>query len=209
MNPSRDYLERTIATVRIHREADNCWPQWANIFADEIERLWGENELLRRERDSVLRQFQVAEAAYDELFKGGGVNMRIVRLSETNTAEENARLLQKVLDEDKWTDEGKWTESRWMRLLDWIEARTTGKGSWPWGMIWLRRGFAFHFASGESGFVVTFPLPRMLPGFVKPYQVQELRTREGRRGTNLRASLPLYPPGLPHAYRTRRARKIR
>ena len=37
----RDYLERTIATVRNHRDADNCWPQWANIFADEIERLWG------------------------------------------------------------------------------------------------------------------------------------------------------------------------
>jgi len=36
----RAYLERTIATVRNHRDADNCWPQWANIFADEIERLW-------------------------------------------------------------------------------------------------------------------------------------------------------------------------
>src|SRR5262252_7638550 len=30
----RAYLERTIATVRNHRDADNCWPQWANIFAD-------------------------------------------------------------------------------------------------------------------------------------------------------------------------------
>ena len=49
----RDYLERTIATVRNHRDADNCWPQWANIFADEIERLWdetdGEKELLHTE----------------------------------------------------------------------------------------------------------------------------------------------------------------
>jgi len=36
----RSYLERTIATVRNHRNADNCWPSWANIFADEIERLW-------------------------------------------------------------------------------------------------------------------------------------------------------------------------
>ena len=36
----RDYIERTIATVRNHQGADNCWPQWANIFADEIERLW-------------------------------------------------------------------------------------------------------------------------------------------------------------------------
>jgi len=44
---SRDYLERTIATVRVHRDADNCWPQWANIFADEIERLWDENKRLQ------------------------------------------------------------------------------------------------------------------------------------------------------------------
>lgn len=36
----RSYLERTIETVRNHRDADNCWPSWANIFADEIERLW-------------------------------------------------------------------------------------------------------------------------------------------------------------------------
>lgn len=44
--PERDYLERTIATVRVHQDADNCWPQWANIFADEIERLWAENARL-------------------------------------------------------------------------------------------------------------------------------------------------------------------
>lgn len=37
---SRDYIERTIAAVRNHRDAENCWPQWAYIFADEIERLW-------------------------------------------------------------------------------------------------------------------------------------------------------------------------
>ena len=43
----RDYLERTIETVRNHRDADNCWPQWANIFADEIERLWAERDELR------------------------------------------------------------------------------------------------------------------------------------------------------------------
>jgi hypothetical protein len=48
----RSYLERTIATVRNHREADNCWPQWANIFADEIERLWE----CEAERDRLLEQ---------------------------------------------------------------------------------------------------------------------------------------------------------
>jgi hypothetical protein len=34
-----DYIDRTIETVRNHRDADNCWPSWANIFADEIEDL--------------------------------------------------------------------------------------------------------------------------------------------------------------------------
>jgi hypothetical protein len=97
-----------------------------------------------------------------------------------------------------------WQETRWMRLLDWIENHTTGKGSWPWGMIWLWKGFAFHFASGSSGFALTFPLPRWLPGFVKSYQVQSLHTREGRKESDLHACLPIYPPGFPHVYRTRR-----
>jgi hypothetical protein len=35
----QDYIDRTIATVRQHIDADNCWPQWANIFATEIEAL--------------------------------------------------------------------------------------------------------------------------------------------------------------------------
>ena len=30
----RDYLERTIATIRNHQHAENSWPQWANILAD-------------------------------------------------------------------------------------------------------------------------------------------------------------------------------
>ena len=42
-----DYIDRTIATVRNHRDADNCWPQWANIFADEIEHQRAEVERLR------------------------------------------------------------------------------------------------------------------------------------------------------------------
>lgn len=41
-----DYIERTIATVRNHRDADNCWPQWANIFADQIEALMTERAAL-------------------------------------------------------------------------------------------------------------------------------------------------------------------
>lgn len=35
-----DYLTRTIETIRNHRDADNCWPQWANRLADEVERMW-------------------------------------------------------------------------------------------------------------------------------------------------------------------------
>jgi hypothetical protein len=100
-------------------------------------------------------------------------------------------------------------EPRWMRLLDWLEDNTPG-GRWPWGQIWLWRGFAFHFASGvPTGFSVTVPLPRMLPGFVKPYQVQSLRMRDGRRKSDLSLTVPLFPPGWPSAYRTIRFRRRR
>lgn len=35
-----DYIDRTIESVRNFQHVkDNCWPQWANIFADEIEDL--------------------------------------------------------------------------------------------------------------------------------------------------------------------------
>jgi arylsulfatase A-like enzyme len=54
----RDYIARTIATVRIHKDADNCWPQWANIFADQIESLEAELErvtaALREHRRDLL-----------------------------------------------------------------------------------------------------------------------------------------------------------
>lgn len=36
---SADYIDRTIETVRVHRSSENSWPQWANLFADEIEDL--------------------------------------------------------------------------------------------------------------------------------------------------------------------------
>src|SRR5690242_19301884 len=56
----RDYLERTILTVRNHRGADNCWPQWANIFADEIERLW-------KVEDAAERRARTAADALENL----------------------------------------------------------------------------------------------------------------------------------------------
>jgi hypothetical protein len=36
----RDYLERSILTARNHRDGTSYWTTLANIFADEIERLW-------------------------------------------------------------------------------------------------------------------------------------------------------------------------
>ena len=56
----RDYIARTIATVRNHRDAENCWPQWANIFADEIERL----DALLAERDERIRRLEEALTEY-------------------------------------------------------------------------------------------------------------------------------------------------
>lgn len=49
------YIDRTIAAVRNHRGADNCWPQWANIFADTIEDLQAENKRLRVKGDRYVR----------------------------------------------------------------------------------------------------------------------------------------------------------
>lgn len=107
-------------------------------------------------------------------------------------------------------------DPRWMRLLDWIEAHTPG-GRWPWGQIWLGkgplRGFAFHFATGHpSGFALSFPMPRWLPGFVRPYQIDgPKRFWRGERcpwwrDSDLHGLIPLFPPGLPSASRTRRLR---
>lgn len=46
----RDYIDRTIETVRNHRDGDNVWPQWANLLADEVERLREESH---REREAM------------------------------------------------------------------------------------------------------------------------------------------------------------
>lgn len=72
-----------------------------------------------------------------------------------------------------------------------------------WG---IRRPFSV-MCSPAGGFCLIVKLPRMLPGFVKPYQDQTLHTREGRRGTHLHLFIPLLPLGFPHASRTRRGRR--
>jgi hypothetical protein len=73
----RDYIARTIETVRNHKDADNCWPQWANIFADQIESLEAELErvtaALRRiadENDPLLGIGSESEFARDALAGG-------------------------------------------------------------------------------------------------------------------------------------------
>lgn len=106
-----------------------------------------------------------------------------------------------------------------MRTLDWLETHTTGAHSWPWARIWigrrLLRGWSFHFASGVGGFAFGFPLPRWLPGFVRSYQVDGPRRfwRGQRcpwwRESDLHVIVPLLPPGLPSASRTRRLRRRR
>jgi hypothetical protein len=61
----RDYIARTIATVRIHKDADNCWPQWANIFADQIESLEAELERVTtaREREQEIASIMARDLA--------------------------------------------------------------------------------------------------------------------------------------------------
>ena len=64
----RDYIDRTIATVRNHRDADNCWPSWANIFADEIEDLRAD---LERVVDRAARSIAAHEYDTGQLLEGG------------------------------------------------------------------------------------------------------------------------------------------
>lgn len=112
------------------------------------------------------------------------------------------------------SDCDRWHATRTMRLLVWLEGRTGG--AWPWGEIWLGkgilRGWSFHFASGYGGFVVSFPMPRWLPGFVRDIQIDgPLRFWRGEgcpwwRESDLHGFLPVLPLGKPFASRTRRLR---
>lgn len=90
-------------------------------------------------------------------------------------------------------------------LIDWLD-RHTGKHL-RWGGIYAKRGFVFGMPDGlGGGFWCAFPLPRMLPGFVREHQVDELRTRAGRRESDLCMIVPLFPPGKWLPSRTRRFR---
>lgn len=66
-----DYIARTIETVRNHRNAGNCWPQWANIFADQIEayeqHVAGLERQLADTREALRQREQVLAVAHDML----------------------------------------------------------------------------------------------------------------------------------------------
>ena len=79
---------------------------------------------------------------------------------------------------------------------------------WPYGQYWgVKKPVGIMFIGRTASLVIR--LPRMLPGFVKDYQVASLRTREGRRASNLHLFVPLIPPGLWHTSRTLRVGKGR
>lgn len=92
---SRDYLERTIATVRNHRDADNCWPQWANIFADEIERLWRIERAAEDHIEEWEKDADDADAAADTYERGDEAGVALHR--EANRARGRARELRRIL----------------------------------------------------------------------------------------------------------------
>jgi hypothetical protein len=72
----RDYIERTIATVRNHREAENCWPQWANIFADEIEACWADLVEARAVAERTREALRAAREGIVALHQAGWDNLR-------------------------------------------------------------------------------------------------------------------------------------
>lgn len=74
---------------------------------------------------------------------------------------------------------------------------------WPYGEYWGRgKPVGVIFVGRTASLVVT--LPWWLPGFVKPYQTARLRTRDGRRESDLHLFIPLLPPGRWHTSRTLR-----
>jgi hypothetical protein len=69
--PGSDYIDRTIATVRNHRDSENSWPQWANILADEIEALREELQLAEAHDDyfTLARKFASSQETVRVAFK--------------------------------------------------------------------------------------------------------------------------------------------
>lgn len=55
-----DYIDRTIATVRNHIDADNCWTEWANLFATEIEALRAECAAAEARAEKARRVIEAA-----------------------------------------------------------------------------------------------------------------------------------------------------
>jgi uncharacterized protein YlxW (UPF0749 family) len=62
-----DYIDRTIATIRNHQDADNVWPQWANVLADEVETLRTREQQLEEQVEGL----RTALAAYRSALRSG------------------------------------------------------------------------------------------------------------------------------------------
>ena len=89
----RDYIERTIETVRNHRDADNCWPQWANIFADEIEKYWALTAELVQEAERYEKESKTLRNEVERLRSGSEIpalrEMVSAQVETLRIAEEN------------------------------------------------------------------------------------------------------------------------
>lgn len=123
-----DYIDRTIATVRNHRDADNCWPQWANIFADEI-------EALRAERDALAARVQENNDALDRAYQArddwkGQAQILAARVAELEAALREERTRHHSL---RWTlgletHEGEEPQSQEDSIRNLLALRAEGGG---------------------------------------------------------------------------------
>jgi hypothetical protein len=116
---SRDYLERTIETVRVHRDSDNSWPQWANVLADEIERLWGQVEHLADGWRSEAKLHQELKREVSAVRRGvhPGMTMRSYVQAHLDDADQRIKELEEGLRELDWNAMSDYDQDLVSRLL--------------------------------------------------------------------------------------------
>jgi hypothetical protein len=90
MRHEADYIARTIETVRNHKDADNCWPQWANIFADQIEDQAAALAVVERERD-MLREYETCADWYIRCLEDVQDRRPVRGLAEAKAGYDSAR----------------------------------------------------------------------------------------------------------------------
>ncbi len=124
----RDYIARTIATIRNHRDADNCWPQWANKLADEIERLDAELEQAERERDEAQRAViempdRAAAAEREEQFQRMRAEQAEARLAKVPALVEALREAREEIRQSKFRYESFGPDTSPGEINVWIHSR--------------------------------------------------------------------------------------